>query len=322
VIGEGARVLDKGNTELAESKMHVRGFYQPGASSVEGLPTALQTFDNSPLVMLRPHWHAQVEVNFIAEGWVHYIMGDHPIRLSAGDMCFFWGGQPHQMDDASEDALYMGAHLPLVHFFRLHLPPDVPARLMQGMGGATLVTAATDAADRENFARWNRYVRFGTPAQAEHAVNELLLRIERVRFEPYRMEPDPIGADSAAADTQSSRNVARICDFIAVNFLEDIDSNCIAAAADLHPKYAMSVFKKSTGMTMNEYVTLLRLSYAQALLLREDANVLQVAMESGFGSLSAFNKAFRKIAGKSPSDFRREGRAVPAIAQSIGFQPA
>ena len=109
-----------------------------------------------------------------------------------------------------------------------------------------------------------------------------------------------------AADQQSSRNVSRMCGFIADNFLDDIDSNDIAAAADIHPKYAMSLFKKSTGMTMNEYVSLLRLSYAQARLLEEDANILNVAMESGFGSLSAFNKSFRKIAGMSPSDFRRE----------------
>jgi AraC-like DNA-binding protein len=32
-------------------------------------------------------------------------------------------------------------------------------------------------------------------------------------------------------------------------------------------------------------------------------------MESGFGSLSAFNKSFRKLAGMSPSDFRRSGAA-------------
>jgi transcriptional regulator GlxA family with amidase domain len=65
-------------------------------------------------------------------------------------------------------------------------------------------------------------------------------------------------------------------------------------------------------MTLNEYVNLLRLSYAQALLMDEKASVLQVAMDSGFGSLSAFNAAFRKIAGKSPKDFRRESRARPA----------
>ncbi|TJX41139.1 MAG: cupin domain-containing protein, partial [Mesorhizobium sp.] len=158
--------------------MPERPFYQPGASSVEGLPLLLQMFHTNPLVMLKPHWHAQVEVNFIVRGSVHYRMNEHEISLSAGEMCLFWGGLPHQMDDLSDDAVYAGAHLPLVHFFRLHLPADIRHRLMTG---ATLVTSATDQSDNDNFARWNRYARSGDPAKAEHAVNELLLRLERVR---------------------------------------------------------------------------------------------------------------------------------------------
>jgi AraC-like DNA-binding protein/quercetin dioxygenase-like cupin family protein len=290
--------------DLAESKKPERAFYQPGASSVEGLPLALQMFHNRPLPMLKPHWHAQVEVNYIVSGRVHYRMNDHEISLSAGEMCLFWGGLPHQLDDASDDVFYAGAHLPLVHFFRLHLPVDVRHRLMTG---ATLVTGATDRSDDHNFERWNRYARSGDPAKAQHAVDELLLRLERVRFEAYRLVPEAQTLDGGASpfDQQSSRNVGRMCDFIAENFLYDIDSVDIAASADIHPKYAMSVFKKSTGMTLNEYVNLLRLSYAQALLMDEDAKVLRIAMESGFGSLSAFNKSFRKLAGMSPSDFRK-----------------
>ena len=299
-----ADVLDKGNMELAESKVPQRPVYHPGASSVEGLPTTLQMFHNAPLVMLKPHWHAQVEVNFIIRGKVHYRMHTHELSLSAGQMCLFWGGLPHQMDDLSDDTIYAGAHLPLVHFFRLRLPEDVPHRLMQG---ATLMTGATDDSDAHNFARWNRYARSGDPVKAQHAVNELLLRLERVRFEPYVLVGDAHtkAAQSESVDVQSSRTVGRMCDFIAENFLNEIDSVDIAAAAELHPKYAMCTFKRSTGMTINEYVNLLRLSYAQALLMREDANVLRVAMESGFGSLSAFNKSFRKLAGMPPSDFRR-----------------
>jgi transcriptional regulator GlxA family with amidase domain len=73
----------------------------------------------------------------------------------------------------------------------------------------------------------------------------------------------------------------------------------------------MNLFRQSTGMTLSEYINLLRLSYAQALLISDaEANVLSVAMESGFGSLSAFNKSFRRIAGKSPSDFRRDYRPL------------
>lgn len=276
----------------------------------------LQMFHNTPLLMTKPHWHAQVEVNFVVRGSVHYKMHTHEMTLTAGQMCLFWGGLPHQLDDLSDDAIYAGAHLPLIHFFRLRLPEDIPAQLMQG---AALVINATDASDDHNFARWNSYARSGDPIKSQHAVNELLLRIDRVRFEPYALVPKTAGQASQpeSFDVQSSRSVWRMCDFIAANFLNEIDSVDIAVAAELHPKYAMSIFKRTTGMTLNEYVNLLRLSYAQALLLRADANVLHVAMESGFGSLSAFNKSFRKIAGMSPSDFRRDVGAFPE--QRLGW---
>jgi len=258
-----------------------------------------------------PHWHAQVEVNYVMRGTVHYRMSDHEFRLNAGEMCLFWGGQPHQMDESSDDSLYAGAHLPLVYFFRLRLPISVSSRLMKG---ETLLTSATDAADRENFTRWFRYANSGDPAKAQHAVDELLLRIERIALEPYSMTSQAaINLDGDHPYPHSSRSVARMCDFIAANFLQDIDSVDIARAADLHPKYAMNLFKRSTGMTLSKYVTLLRLSRAQAMLMSEGANVLQVAMDSGFGSISAFNKSFRHIAGMSPSDFRRDIRLVTTV---------
>ncbi len=295
---------------MAKSKIAERAFYQPGASSIEGMPTTLQLFHNHPPIMLRPHWHAQVEVNYIMSGSVHYRMGDHDLSLDAGQMCIFWGGQPHQMDRSSDDSFYAGAHLPLVHFFRMRLPTAVSSQLM---GGATMVSAETDGADPENFGRWFRYATSGNPAKAQHAVEELLLRVERMFLEPYSVISSASSGKSIEDDgTAPSISVVRMCDFIAANFLEDIDATDIARAASLHPKYAMNLFRKSTGMTLIKYLTLLRLSRAQAMLMTGKDNILQIAMESGFGSVSAFNKAFRHISGMSPSDFRRDTRSIAA----------
>ncbi|ODT75903.1 MAG: AraC family transcriptional regulator [Pelagibacterium sp. SCN 64-44] len=291
--------------------MSGRAYYEPGTNGVERLPTELQMFYASPLLMRSAHWHAQVEVNYIVRGWAHYRMSGHEITFRQGELALFWGGLPHLLDDGSDDLIYAGGHLPLVHFFRLRLPPDVQARLMQG---ATLVTQATDESDPINFARWNLYARSGDAMKASLAVDELLLRIERIRFSPYSLLPDgKLLAEDGGPDHHGSPIVVRICEYIADNFREDIDSVDIAVAADIHPKYAMTVFKKSTGMTLNDYIILMRLSYAQAMLMRDEASVLAVAMESGFGSLSAFNKSFRKIAGMSPSDFRRDVRCRPAV---------
>lgn len=301
---------------MAESKVGTRAIYQPGASSIEGLPTALQMFHAHPPVMAMPHWHAQVEVNYIMRGTVHYRMSDHEVSLQAGQMCLFWGGQPHQMDESSEDSIYAGAHLPLVYFFRMRLPPDISSRLMRG---ETLLTSATDAADEQNFPRWFRYAASGDPMKSQHAVDELLLRIERIALEPYSMTSKaPIALEGDHPQPHSSRSIARMCDFIAANFLQDIDIVDIARVVDLHPKYAMNLFKKTTGMTISKYINLLRLSHAQAQLMGEGANVLQIAMDSGFGSISAFNKSFRNIAGMSPSDFRRDMRSIIGTISAAG----
>jgi AraC-like DNA-binding protein len=194
-----------------------------------------------------------------------------------------------------------------VHFFRLNLPSELAHKLTHG---ATLLTTGDDPTDSAGFERWVRYLGSGIRAQVDHGISELLLRIERVRFEPhYLVEPDGLPDHRGSrSDTYPYGNIAAICEFIAGNFRHDIDCADIATSVDIHPKYAMNLFKKTTGVTLNEYVNLLRLSYAQALLMQEDTNVLDVAMESGFRSLSAFNKSFRKMSGKSPSDFRRGSR--------------
>lgn len=284
-----------------------RAINQPGARSIEGMPTRLHFFHAHPPTMLRAHWHAQIEVNYVMQGSVHYRMADHDLRLGAGQICLFWGGQPHRMDESSDDSIYAGAHLPLVHFFRMRLPPAISAMLM---GGATMLTSKTDCADDRNFPRWRSWANSGDEIKAQHAVEELLLRVERMFMEPYTIVSSGKACTAENSSVSPSSGVERMCDFIAANFLEEIDAVDIAAAAGLHPKYAMNLFRKSTGMTMIKYLTLLRLSRAQAMLINCNDSILQVALDSGFGSVSAFNKAFRQIAGMPPSDFRRDIRVA------------
>lgn len=293
---------------MSESKTPSKRLWEASKSQVERVPNTLVVSYEQPGIMPVPHWHAQVEINFMFRGALQYRMRGHSVELKAGQLCLFWGGLPHQVVDTTDDAFFVAIHLPLVHFFRLKLPNEMVHKLTHG---ATLLTAGNDVTDSPAFERCVRYLRSSDRAQVEHGISELILRIERVRFEPhYLVEPEDLpGAGRGCADQHPFTNVAAICEFIAGNFRHDIDCADIATSVAMHPKYAMNLFKKTTGVTLNEYVNLLRLSYAQALLMQEDTNVLEVAMQSGFRSLSAFNKSFRKMSGKSPSDFRRVSRA-------------
>jgi len=73
----------------------------------------------------------------------------------------------------------------------------------------------------------------------------------------------------------------------------------------LNPNYAAGLFLRHFGMTPTDYLTALRVAHAQRLLLSSELGVLEVALESGFGSPSRFYAAFTRLVGESPGAFRR-----------------
>jgi AraC-like DNA-binding protein len=70
----------------------------------------------------------------------------------------------------------------------------------------------------------------------------------------------------------------------------------------------MSLFRKTFGMTLIDCVTQHRLSHAQRLLAVTDEKSVDVAIASGFNSLSRFNEAFKKSCGCSPRQYRDQHR--------------
>ncbi len=65
------------------------------------------------------------------------------------------------------------------------------------------------------------------------------------------------------------------------------------------------VINESSGMSFPEYLNHLRIERAQKKIIAEEGKkIIAIALESGFCSLSAFNRAFKKNSGMSPSKYR------------------
>jgi AraC-like DNA-binding protein len=79
----------------------------------------------------------------------------------------------------------------------------------------------------------------------------------------------------------------------------------LAKAAGLSPFHFLRTFEDLTGTTPHQYVMRLRLRRAAARLTAEPAKILDVALDSGFGDVSNFNRAFRAEFGVSPRAYRR-----------------
>ena len=103
--------------------------------------------------------------------------------------------------------------------------------------------------------------------------------------------------------------------FVAEHYTESVRVADIAEVAGLHPNYAMNLFRRTCGMTLWQYLTRLRLSHAQRLLLTSDRGVLDIAMDAGFGSQARFYVVFKQAYGVTPAAFRRRGGDLPAASR-------
>lgn len=63
-------------------------------------------------------------------------------------------------------------------------------------------------------------------------------------------------------------------------------------------------FKRATGMTFTQYLSMVRIAKAKRLLSNPQARISEVAFEAGFASITHFNRMFRRLTGQSPTDFR------------------
>ena len=79
----------------------------------------------------------------------------------------------------------------------------------------------------------------------------------------------------------------------------------IACHAGINPTYASDCFRKSCGVSLMRYVSHQRVAHAQRLLATVDAKILDIAMDSGFGSFSQFYAVFRAITGTSPREYAK-----------------
>jgi AraC-like DNA-binding protein len=91
--------------------------------------------------------------------------------------------------------------------------------------------------------------------------------------------------------------------YIHANYNERPDVNKVAASVHLSTPAFCRYFKKQTNMTFTEFVNQYRITQAKTMLLK-GMRVSEVCYDSGFESLSYFNKLFRKLTGQNPSAFR------------------
>jgi AraC family transcriptional regulator len=92
-------------------------------------------------------------------------------------------------------------------------------------------------------------------------------------------------------------------------FAEGIGLDELAAEACLSPFHFSRLFQKATGLSPHRCVTERRVREAKSKLAKGRLSLVEIALESGFGSQGNFNRIFRKHTGLTPGEFRSQQRS-------------
>jgi AraC family transcriptional regulator len=87
---------------------------------------------------------------------------------------------------------------------------------------------------------------------------------------------------------------------------EELTLQTLAREARLSPCHFLRLFESITGLTPHQYIRRARLREAAARIATEPERILDIALESGFGDVSNFNRAFRAEFGTSPRGYRAQ----------------
>ncbi len=81
----------------------------------------------------------------------------------------------------------------------------------------------------------------------------------------------------------------------------------LARTLNVNSSYLSSLFSREMGMTLTEYVTGRRISYAADLLRKTQYPIKTVAKKTGISDVQYFSRIFKKKMGVTPSRYRRCG---------------
>jgi len=115
---------------------------------------------------------------------------------------------------------------------------------------------------------------------------------------------------------KEQQRIKKVNHFVEENYQRKIEIKEIADLTHLTPAAFCRYFKKMTLLTFTEFLNQYRINQAKKLLLM-DKNVTETCFESGFVSLSYFNRTFRKVTGGNPLQFKKQFRTQGQVLSGL-----
>ena len=110
----------------------------------------------------------------------------------------------------------------------------------------------------------------------------------------------------SAVENETADHIRLLCKYIENHFSEALTLKELAAFCGFHPSYLCRAFKKETGYSPKEYITVLRLEQAKELLYSTSIPAYKVGVLVGIPDETNFTRLFKKYFHETPGEYRNK----------------
>ena len=158
-----------------------------------------------------------------------------------------------------------------------------------------------------------------TPHMASYALSLLCMEITQNYLNKVNLiwDGDPKGMDNNLKDNRSIMNT--IAEWIKANSAEDLTVKLIAEHFNYNPDYLSTVFKKATGLSLNNYIHNVRIDNAKKMLLSTILSVKEISYLCGYKGEKQFISNFKKRENMTPTQYRNAYYKTRINTGSYGY---
>ncbi len=138
-----------------------------------------------------------------------------------------------------------------------------------------------------------------------HRITGLLILLHELALTSEKHPITSYGYQNTYKVSETER-MQKVHNYLLQHFKEEIRLREVASHAGMSEAAFCRYFKTRTGKTLTDFISEIRIGHACKLLITDTWSISQVAYESGFDTLSNFNRYFKKIKGKTPRDYKKD----------------
>lgn len=282
--------------------MHYFSYNENKKHGTINFPVAYYHIESKQAPYAMPlHWHREWELIRINEGEMLFIINGAECKTKAGDVLLLRSGLLHSAtsDGCCCECLDFDLHELVLNVLSVREPFRLFYRnryipRMHYTSTDTKICEITDeifSAFSEN--REESFQRLSTLGNISRMFAYIL------NFHEYTEATEEFLSASDKNDI-----LKKVLEYIEAHFCEDIRLSLLADVAGMNQNYFCRFFHSFTQQTPMNYVNYYRIEQAANMLLATNLSVTEIAFLCGFNDTGYFTKAFKRLKGCTPKQFK------------------